>query len=96
MATLRFVSTQYTFCSPVDWIQLAFATKQCSLARNEQLGTIKNLVQCKILQEMNASGVPYRVVDHINSSYDILVPYDNPESFTPLKQCQQCIYNKTK
>lgn len=94
--TIRLVSNKYTHCSPTHWPQLAFATNQCWLGINDPLGTIENLTNCKMVQEMNNLGVPYNVVDHVGNSFDILVPYDNAAKFTPLKQCQECIYNKTK
>ncbi len=94
MATIRFISMTHMNKPALTWPQHAFATEQCWLAENEPIGSIEHLANCKIFQEMNRLGIKYYVADHVDNSFDVLVPYNNAVSFTLLNQCQNCKYKR--
>ena len=94
MAEVRFYSTRYQTYPSYCWPYLWFAKSNCDFGNESDLGSIRNIDKCPIVQKLNTNGQMYHIVDHINQDADIFVPYSYKERFqSMLDLCKQCPYN---
>ena len=91
-ATIRFVNMQFLDYPSTTWPHFAFATRNCWLGVPGHCGSLNDLNNCSIMQQMQKDGTNCYITDHVDQTYEVFVSAGSASNFPLLNLCEKCKY----